>query len=124
MSRKHSSAQTHRRRRARRTDPFGGGHNDDIGVQLAWSPDAEHLDEAKRRTHDALIRMMGSARSGGVRWSITTVPAALKNLQLLDEDASDEWQEKVGRPIRERLEEHGGFLVAAMAPGRAPGGRR
>lgn len=109
-----------RRARPRR---YGGRYHDlfdeHIAVLCGWS-DVEHVEEAKRKTHDTLIRMLGDNRTGSVSWRlIDDVPAALAQLERMREGADEPHMELYDR-LEALLREHGDVLVIATAPGRPP----
>lgn len=88
-----------------------------IGVIVGWC-DVDHVEEAKKQTHDTLIELMGDTRTGGVSWRLIDDPLlALSQLDAMREGADEphiELYDKVAGFIRE----HGGVLVIATAPGR------
>lgn len=95
-------------------DPEG-----DYGTTAAWCADADDLEDAKRRTHDGLLGMMGDQRTGGVQWIIREGDAARALLGQLWQGADEELSTYY-RQLRGHLREYGGYLVVAIAPGRKP----
>lgn len=92
----------------------------DYGMVAGWAGDVGDLDEARREGHDILVRLMGSARTGAVKWSCTQGTAAFEQLDLLEDRDSEGGVLDIYRRIRRLLIDHGGWLVIAMAPGRMP----
>lgn len=111
MSRR--SGATGQRRRKARTQGWGDGHSE-IAIVAAWCADETDLTEAKQVSHDQVIARLGDARTGGVRWSISTGADALERLTILEREGG----EGPLTELRTRLIDHGGILVLAMAPGR------
>lgn len=112
-----SKARAERRRHDRAQKQ---GMDTRVGITVAWCEDDEHLDEAKQRTHDGLIALMGDARSGGVTWRMYTGDGALNVIKQLVTTGDPEWGQKVASPVKRLLEQFGGTLVIASAPGRHP----
>lgn len=110
-----SNARAFRRRREL------GPHGRSDAIQTAWIPawastDEGALEEAKKRTHDDLIAMLGDRRRSGVSWAIHEGDAAEKALGALWKDAAPEMGDYL-REIRRHLRQYGGFFVVAMAKG-------
>lgn len=95
----------------------------EYGVIPAWCAH-DAIDEAKQRTHDTLIQLMGPTRAGAVHWRISsTIADAHEMLDVLVPDSAPEFLDVI-RQIRGHLREYGGHVVIALAPGHppAPGG--
>jgi hypothetical protein len=109
-----SDARAARRRQARsaaRCKPLPAGY----GVLAAWCATEDDLPEARRRSHDGLVKLMADRRIGGVEWRHWSGDEANKALDVLRAGAVGPYADHYRR-LAGLLREHGGFLVAAMAP--------
>lgn len=107
----------HRERKAQSKFELPEG---DYAVQMGWVEDEDALEEGRMVTHDSLIDLMGDTRTGGVRWSWAEGVEALAMLDVLESNSTDPRWADYAAQIRGRLTTVGGWLVVAMAPGRAP----
>lgn len=106
-----------RRARPRRLSRFHDAFDDEIAVLCGWA-DIDHVEEAKRQTHDGLIAMLGDRRRGGVSWRIIdNVAGALDLITKMREGADESHLEQYDQ-LESLLTQHGGVLVVATAPGR------
>lgn len=84
-------------------------------------PDA--LEECKQSTHDALLRLMGVRRTGGVIWHTFDGGAALAVIGQMCADALKDGDLTSGQYYAElsaRLQVRGGVLVLATADSANP----
>lgn len=95
----------------------------EVATVAGWCLD-DHLEEAKRATHDTLIEMLGDQRRSGVRWHVSNVrQGALRVVYKMIEECradgvgDDEPILQHYIKIRDMLTLHGGMLVVAMAEG-------
>lgn len=97
----------------------------DYGIQPGWFAGPDHLEEAKRLSHDLLIESMGDRRTGPVQWLIWEGEAAKATLAKL----RNEWRDgqpltadeaETFRQLAAHFREYGGCLIVAMAEGRRP----
>ena len=128
-----SNARAHRRREARNARKVAGlpdavpagpleelPEGQEMAVLPCWAATRADLPEARRVTHDTLIGLMGDQRRGGVRWSEGHGQEAHKMVHgLLDGCEPGEMREMLLQ-IHQYLEERGGYVVVAMAPGVPP----
>lgn len=100
-------------KRARRAE-----RHSDVACLLAWCATEDDLAEARRRTHDALIEMMGPARTGGVTWRWWKGERAREVVEvaLADPDQPADLAAYY-RQVLAHLREYGGYVVVASAPG-------
>ncbi len=89
-------------------------------VQMGWVEDEDALEEGRMVTHDSLIELMGDTRTGGVHWSWAEGLDALAMLDVLERNNRDPRWADYAAQIRGRLTTVGGWLVVAIAPGKAP----
>lgn len=85
---------------------------------VGWCAAEEDLPDARQGTHDALLKVMGDRRTGGVTWRHYTGDQAN---EVLDRLVVDEKRPELSdhyRRLRALLREYGGWLVVATAPGR------
>jgi hypothetical protein len=105
-----TSRRATKRRRAEKADEW-------LGVVAGWCAGDDDLEEAKKRSHDLVIDMLGSRRRGGVRWQIARGADATTVLDKMTEGELDPVLLDHYRRIRGLLRENGGIVVLAMAPG-------
>lgn len=95
-------------------------HDEHCGVLFGWCATKDDLPDARRQTHDLLIKLMGARRTGPVSWVWWTGDEAH---QALDRAAEGELRtEHLAnyRQLRAHLREWGGYIVLATAPGTQP----
>lgn len=85
--------------------------------RMGWSPGANTpaevsalVEQCQRLTHDALIAELGPRRRSGVRWLVMPEPYASEWLDAFD---AVSWGDIASQDIRDRLGQHGGYLVVA-----------
>lgn len=88
------------------------------GVLACWCATEADLPSARRQSHDALLKMLGNLRTGGVEWRTYEGQDAKDALSVLYEDNTSAALSDYYRRLGGLLREHGGCLVVAMAPGR------
>ena len=125
-----SDARRHRRREARANRKVAGlpdakpvrpgtelyPADADVAFTPAWAPDKASCAEARRLTHDTLIRLLGDRRTSGVAWSEGHGQEALAMCDTMIEGAvSDELDAYT--EIRKRLVAYGGYIVIAHCSG-------
>lgn len=93
---------------------------EDVGTIVAWCPGAALLPEARRLTHDVLVRAMGDARSGPVCWIWKRGPAALDLIDVMASDAEAPETLKHYETCRQHIIRDGGYVVVALAAGTPP----
>lgn len=109
----------HRRPRPRAQRRARHEAGDSHGVVVGWAmPD--HLDEAKQQTHDTLIALMGTTRTGGVTWRFFEGAGALKMIEKFVAMERDLVMLLHYRQIEKHLRGRGGVMVMATAPGSRP----
>jgi hypothetical protein len=100
-------------RQQRRTRHSADEH---IVIVVGWCLTEDDLAEVRKGIHDALIKLMGDRRTGGVSWRQYTGSDATEVLVRLKEGAGRDELEHYRR-CSALLREYGGWLVAASAPG-------
>ncbi len=94
-----------------------------VAVLAAWAEHESVLPEARQRSHDRLIEMMGSKRTGGVAWKQGSDEDAQDILDTLlrdtptDDPASLRVSEHYLDLKRRIAETPGSWVVVAIAPG-------
>lgn len=103
-------------RRARRR----ARHDENVGILIGWCATEDDLAETRQGTHDALIKLMGDRRTGGVSWRQLTGDDAREALSMLTRGEMRPELLDHYRHLRAFLREYGGWLVIATAPGECP----
>lgn len=100
------------------------GHDGWEGFVVGWcdADEGPDYETALKGTHDALIKLMGTERVGGVGWQVVGLPQANDVLDTLTEGTETQELLDHYRHLRALLREHGGYLVIARAPGIRPRG--
>lgn len=119
--RAHRAEQRRIARAQRRHRTWDGQPSEWFSVQIAWAADEAALPEARQRSHDSLIRGLGTHRRGGVTWTTYDGNGAFAALARLHTTETSEELAGYYEQVRELLQEHGGFLVVAMAAADRPG---
>lgn len=91
----------------------------DYGVQVGWFKTLADLPEARRSTHDSLVKSMGAMRTGPVQWRWATGKEAHDLLDSITENA-DEAAANYYRQVRAHLREWDGYVIVAAAEGKRP----
>ena len=86
-------------------------------IVAAWCAGEEDIIEANKATHDALIRMLGPRRRGGITWRVYVGEAAMDTVgRMAGAPGNSPELANYYRRIRAMLREQGGCLVVASAP--------
>lgn len=95
--------------------------DDTYGVLIVAATEAD-LPEARQRTHDALIGLMGDGRTGPIEWRQAKGAAATAILDIAARDPVTPELADYYRRVRAMVRENGGWLVMALAPGNMAAG--
>lgn len=95
----------------------------EVGTTIGWCATEADLTDARKQTHDALIKLMGGLRTGPVAWQWHTgepAMAAIGEFMGSPEAQGSPVYANYYRQIRGKLREYGGYVVIAFAPGDKP----
>lgn len=110
-----------RERRAARARAHAMRLAPDVGLMVAWCVEDE-IETAKSQTHDALIRLLGDRRTGGIEWRLYRGTDAEDIIAALGiGERSVDWLDML-RQIRARVDAYGGVVVLCTAPATPPPG--
>lgn len=110
-----------RLQRERGVRTFEGSLAEGIASMPGWVAATADLPLARRETHDALIRLLGSRREGAVYWRWEQ---GTKARELLDEVhpyvLGADHENDVRRRMHAMLREYGGWIVVAFCAASEP----